>query len=202
MAFLLPSETRTVEIRRFNPSNPKGLGFALHEELLERTQIFFAAHPDPPLSNKAKVFANWKRDYMDAQHTGQAWQSCEIPESSTPPAFVRGVLSTGNRRYFSAAIQLSTGHDFTAEYSIKFRPGANDNIICPCSRNTPPFQLYTRHHVLLQCPLFAEARAEILGNNPTLEHIFQTEAGGRQLARFLHATQALLRPLPPRPDPP
>jgi len=99
MTFLLPSETCTVEIRRFNPSNPKGPGFALHEELSERTQIFFAAHPDPPLSNKVKVFANWKRDYMDAQHNGQAWQSCEIPESSTPLAQVysaQQITTAGN----------------------------------------------------------------------------------------------------------
>ena len=191
-----------MEIRRFNPSNPRGPGFASHNEILERAQIFFASHPDPPLSNKARVFADWKRDYMNADHTGLAWQSCEIPESSTPPAFVRGALSAGNRQYLSAAIQLSTSHDFTADYSMKFRPDAPDNLICPCSSDRPPYQLHTRKHVLLECPLFADARLKAFGPNSSLAHIFQTEAGGRHLTMFLHVTQALLRPLPPRPDPP
>ena len=135
ISFLLPSESRTVEIRRFNPSNPRGPGLQLHEQLLERAQIYFASHPEPPLSNKAKVFAEWKRDYLSTQHDGLAWQSCEVPESSTPPPFIRGVLTTGNRHYLSTAIQVSTGHDFTAELSMKFRPDADDNLICRGSQS-------------------------------------------------------------------
>lgn len=55
---------------------------------------------------------------------------------------------------------------------------------------------------LLQFPLLEEARSKFFGPHPTLDRIFKTEAGGRSLCDFLHATQVLLHPLPPRPDPP
>jgi len=68
----------------------------------------------------------------------------------------------------------------------------------------PPFTLHTAEHVLLYCPLHEDARARSFGSNTNLPHIFGTEAGGRQPCDFIHATQVLrvLRPLPPRPDPP
>lgn len=85
---------------------------------------------------------------------------------------------------------------------MKFRPNTPDNIICPCSSDAPPYKTYyTRRHVLLDCPLYTEVRIEAFGHDPTLAHIFQTEEGGRRLGMFLHAFQAFLRPLPPRPDP-
>jgi len=140
-------------------------------------------------------------EYLDTPHSGPAWTSCSPPESSQPPPFIRGVLSAGNRRYFSTAIQLTTRHAFTADYSVKvkFRPDAGDNLICPCS-SRPPFTLHTTEHVLLSCTLLGDARARSFGSNTNLPHIFGTEAGGRQLCDFLHATQVLLHPLPPRPD--
>ena len=61
--------------------------------------------------------------------------------------------------------------------------------------------LYTVKHILTECPLTASLRESIL-HNASLNRIFSTEDGGASLALFLHRSQLLLRPLPPRPDPP
>ena len=60
---------------------------------------------------------------------------------------------------------------------------------------------HTVKHVLTECPLTSQARDEIL-HNSSLNWIFGTEEGGKALGSFLLHTQTLLRPLPPRPDPP
>ena len=60
---------------------------------------------------------------------------------------------------------------------------------------------HTVKHVLMECPLLSQPRDEIL-HNSSLNWIFGTEEGGKALGSFLLRTQTLLRPLPPRPDPP
>ena len=59
---------------------------------------------------------------------------------------------------------------------------------------------HTVKHVLTACLLTATLRQEVL-LNWGLPSIFGSEAGGYALCLFLHLSQ-LLRPLPPRPDPP
>jgi hypothetical protein len=89
---------------------------------------------------------------------------------------------------------------FHADYSTSFRPTAGDNTVCPHC-NAP----WTMPHVLFDCDAFWEARGTILDPiyHNTIHHLFSSKNGGRRLVEFLHATQALLRPLPPRPtDPP
>ena len=70
----------------------------------------------------------------------------------------------------------------------------------------PPSQPYrntlnTVEHVLTACPLTASFRRACLHDLP-LHTILSTEEGGRMLGEFLQFSQRLLRPLPPRPDPP
>jgi hypothetical protein len=60
-------------------------------------------------------------------------------------------------------------------------------------------------HALFDCDAFWEARGLLLDPiyHNTIHHLFSSKDGSRRLVEFLHATQALLRPLPPRPtDPP
>ena len=71
----------------------------------------------------------------------------------------------------------------------------------PNGRSLTPYH-NTIEHVISDCPLFEDQRLAIFGSlSPSLLFLFGSERGGRQLVEFLHATQALLRPLPPRPDP-
>ena len=61
--------------------------------------------------------------------------------------------------------------------------------------------LYTLHHVLTACSDTATFRSQFLRNS-SVDDLFRSELGATRLCRFLHFSQALLRPLPPRPDPP
>ena len=61
--------------------------------------------------------------------------------------------------------------------------------------------LYTLHHVLTACSHTATFRSKFLRNS-SVDDLFRSELGATRLCRFLHFSQALLRPLLPRPDPP
>ena len=71
----------------------------------------------------------------------------------------------------------------------------------PSPHLLPAVTLYKYRHVLTACPQTASQRRKFLRDS-TIGEIFSSELGGARLCRFLHFTQALLRPLPPRPDPP
>ena len=73
----------------------------------------------------------------------------------------------------------------------------------PLPRRDPSLHthLYTLHHVLTACPLTATYRSKFL-RNCSVEDLFRSELGAKRLCRFLHFSQNLLCPLPPRPDPP
>ena len=103
------------------------------------------------------------------------------------------------RRLYSAGTQALSGHGFFQEYSSRFRPTAGDNVICPCHAYP---RLFTRDHVLTQCPLHTTPRHRHFGRYRTLDYILGTEDGGNAFADFLDETGVFLRPLPPRPDPP
>jgi hypothetical protein len=119
--------------------------------------------------------------------------------SPTLHPFVLGVLTSKSRALQCAAFQLATHHAFHADYSSSFRPTAGDNTSCPhCG------DLWTMNHVLFDCPEFWEPRGMVLDPiyHNTTHQLFSSKNGGRRLVEFLHATQALLRPLPPRPTGP
>ena len=65
----------------------------------------------------------------------------------------------------------------------------------------PHSHRYTIRHVTQLCPLTAAHRTRFLRSLGE-EEIFRSELGSTLLCRFLHFSQALLRPLLPRPDPP
>jgi len=60
---------------------------------------------------------------------------------------------------------------------------------------------YTAHHTVFVCPLSASLRLDILGPDPTPLYLFHTDKGAAKLVTFLLASNSLLHPLPPRPDP-
>ena len=73
----------------------------------------------------------------------------------------------------------------------------------PQPSHIPPdhTHLYTLHHVTQACPLTAAYWSQFL-RNCSVEELFCSELGSTRLCHFLHYSQFLLRPLPPRPDPP
>jgi hypothetical protein len=235
-----------------------------------------AAWPDTPTmppvtSRKDEAFRTWASQPLP-RRSYPAWVSITMPNGNKPPPFYIGALSHKDRRLSSACLQLTNRHCFAANYSLRFRPTAGDEIACPCNfsignaaserhldgpvtggrpmrgrttadagdrRNVSFEELQRRYedpldngtdlsalagygedgerpgssdqggrlvyhtvkHVLLDCPLTTDLRHKLL-RNMSLSEIFGTELGGICLGRFLRASQLLLHPLPPRPDPP
>jgi hypothetical protein len=181
------------------------------------------------VSRKEEAYQSWRNDTMILpRRRSHADASISLPDGNKFPPYVRGLLTARNRHLLCAGLQLTTRHCFDAKYSFDFRPNAGDETACPCSftpsrhvesiraehnslsspipspsstDDPPPIVSHTVTHVLTICPLTAHHR-ELLLHNSTLAFIFCTEEGGKALAHFLHYTQLLLRPLPPRPDPP
>jgi len=73
--------------------------------------------------------------------------------------------------------------------------------VCP----GPLRKIHSPEHVLLECPLTEPyrhlIRDSILGT-VNVRNLFYTIKGAKSLATFLLRSNSLLRPLPPRPDPP
>ena len=258
------SESSPTEIRLFSPKW-KNMPYALALAASEAAPGPFP--PSTPPSQRARAFQQWGTNY-DASILpcrGAAWLSITRPEGSTPPPFTLGALSHRNRRYFTACMQLTTCHCFDADYSLRFRSKAGDEVRCHCNfsrhldglavgggptrgrtdtearsqRNAvrtpldfdalqrqyldptvvteeddlppPPCRqcftthnglyLYSLRHVLTACPHNRSLRQKFLRDMP-FEELFRSEPGSSRLCRFLHFSQDLLRPLPPRPDPP
>jgi hypothetical protein len=172
-----------------------------HQRKEEATHKTIYELPPLPPSHEC-IFSEWRRNRPPLHHSDTR-RSYSIffddPALSLHP-FVTGVLSSNSRSLQCAAFQLATHHAFHADYSASFRPTAGDNTSCPhCGAP------WTMPHVLFDCDAFWEARGLILDpiHHNTIHHLFSSKNGGRRLVEFLHATQALLHPLPPRPtDPP
>jgi len=69
----------------------------------------------------------------------------------------------------------------------------------PQPRDTPV--LHSAPHILSDCPLVSIFRSQLL-KDYSLHYLFWTVKGAEVLATFLVRSNSLLRPLPPRPDPP
>jgi len=61
--------------------------------------------------------------------------------------------------------------------------------------------LHSAPHILSDCPLVSVFRTYLL-KDFSIHHLFWTVKGAEALATFLVRSNSLLRPLPPRPDPP
>jgi hypothetical protein len=210
-SFLNTDFTRRAELRLFKKSWSVVPGKDTLARLLASAQPELVVNP--PIPHKHLAFHLWHQDVLlglAARKPGHhAWIACPPTPSPDPPPFVRGLLSHGNRALFSNGLQLLSRHGFIADYSDRFRPDAGDNTCCPCNYvdlSSPPpspgFTLRTTlSHILFDCPLYSEQRASTLSHYSSAS-IFSSEQGGRNLAQFSFLTQATLRPLPPRPDPP
>jgi hypothetical protein len=161
-------------------------------------------HMAPPLPpSRDRIFLEWRRNRKPFHRTDSRRHYAVFYDDPAPSLhpFTLGVLTSKSRSLQCAAFQLATHHAFDANYSTTFRPTAGDNTSCPhCG------SLWTIPHVLFDCDAFWEQRGLILDpiHHNTIHTLFSSKSGGGgRLVEFLHATQALLRPLPPRPtDPP
>jgi hypothetical protein len=122
----------------------------------------FSASPHPPTSHSLApsphelMWQHIKADYIPSTHPSAL--ACQPPDNGKPVAAIRGALKTHSRIITSSVIRIATGHCFDAHYSQRFRSGADDTLLCPCSSNLTHPHLHTRHHILFQCARFAKER--------------------------------------------
>jgi hypothetical protein len=115
--------------------------------------------------------------------------------SRDPHPWTEGILSALSRHIQSTSFQIITKHAFEADYSDRFRPSAGDRTDCPYCGDR-----YTIHHILIDCNHFIEERVTCFDYVSSVHEWFRNHNSGTRLAKFLHLTQALNRPLPPIPD--
>ena len=166
------------------------------------------------------AFRNWERDYyLDRTLEAFNFRWLGTPPTHTyqhaivsPPAethhplwreatktkldlFGRKSKRPVYRRHTtSTALQLAVDHAFTGSYATRFRPSdPPETLRCPCgSRTRDP------SHIILDCPLFQEARAltKIVTPSHTLT-LRQLMSDGKFIPRFLQFldhTRAAARP--------
>ena len=145
------------------------------------------------------MLADWDASLPLSRDSRRRSSTYRSPTSTThPPPFTLGVLSVKSRQLQLCAFQIFTKHAFEADYLDKFRPLAGDNTICPyCNDN----ERFTILHAIQECDGFWDVYPEFIGQRD-ISDLLSHEDGARRLCRFLHHTQCLLRPLPPRNDPP
>jgi len=147
---------------------------------------------DPP-TRKLHTMEAWRANSAELLATAinePPWTSNIPPEDNSPPIHPGspGVQVT------SLLLCRHPNNHRAQPRGRLFWIGAEDNTTCPCGAR------YSTKHILLRCCLL-RPHHHLLGNLP-FHLIFQSREGGRGFAAFLHATQVLLRPLPPRPDSP
>ena len=166
------------------------------------------------------AFRNWERDYyLDRTLEAFNFRWLGTPPTHTyqhaivsPPAethhplwreatktkldiFGRKSKRPVYRRHTtSTALQLAVDHAFTGSYATRFRPSdPPETLRCPCSSRTRD-----PSHIILDCPLFQEARAltKIATSSHTLT-LRQLMSDGKFIPRFLQFldhTRAAARP--------
>jgi hypothetical protein len=148
------------------------------------------------------MFLEWHRNRLpfwrtDPRHFYLVFFNDPLP--SLHP-FILRVLTSKSHALQCTTFQLATHHAFHADYFSSFCLTAGDNTTCPHC-NAP----WTMPHVLFDCDTLWEACGTILDPiyHNTIHHLFSSKNSSHRLIEFLHATQALLCPLPLHPtDPP
>jgi hypothetical protein len=103
-----------------------------------------------------------------------------------------------SRATTSTMFRMITGHAFTGEYTARFRgnklpqPLPEEAVACPCGELPQ-----TAEHVLIDCPLYEDARRKHLstrGRVWSLDQLFDLPLHCTGTMRFLEETQACAKP--------
>jgi len=89
-----------------------------------------------PLNNVPPKEAMWRHiraDYTPSNHPSTI--TCVPPDGNKLPPVMQAVTSCKDRAVSCTIPCLITNHYFSADYSVRFRPNARDNLYCPCERH-------------------------------------------------------------------
>ena len=211
-AHLRMAEYHTFSLRSFHrkwPGSP---------DKTELRSLELEQYEPPPLDRASSdpKATMWGKIHADYHHNPRpSYIACDPPSDNIPPPAIRAAAKSTSRLISSTIFRWATNHCFDANYSERFRQGANDHTLCPCADPdhpdyTPTYPhrptQHTKEHVLFRCPRYSHARLIFLRGLMSLRAIFQSEEHTQQLCAFALATNcSLLCPLhcpAPRPDPP
>jgi hypothetical protein len=155
-----------------------------------------------PLTDVPPKEVMWRRiraDYTPSDHPSTI--ACVPPQGNKLPPAMLAAVSCKDRIISCTIPRLITNHYFGADYSIRFRPNAGDNLYCPCEHRPRRRgrRLHTKHHVLFDCENTLPFQLKHLRrhNLTTWESLFTTEEATAHLCDFLRdSNSTLLRPLP------
>jgi hypothetical protein len=143
----LQTELHTFHLRSIGPTWP---GKPKKEELRSLDPELKAVASQPlPLSLLTPKQAMWQKIHQNYHpNPHPSYIACTPPLNPTPPPAIQAATATHNRLASVTIFRWATGHSFNARYSIRFHPGANDIITCPCANiptQTPP--THTAPHI-------------------------------------------------------
>jgi hypothetical protein len=170
------------------------------------TELTRLAQAIPTLTETHPKTAMWDAicaDYIPSDKPSHV--ACAPPNGNKPPPAIIAAAASNSRLISSTIFRLATGHCFDEPYSTRFRPGAADVTLCPCSSPETPIP-HTKEHVIFSCPITRPYYRATLRGLYSLRVIFRTVEDTARLCHFLEVSNcSILRPLPkpvPRPDPP
>ena len=135
------ADHHTFHLRSFHRKWP---GSPDNEELrsLELEQY----KPDPlDLALSDPKATMWGKIHADYRHNPRPSHiTCDPPSDNIPPPAIRAAAKSTSRLISSTIFRWATNHCFDANYSDRFRQGANDHTLCPCADPTHP--QYTPTH--------------------------------------------------------
>jgi ribonuclease HI len=147
-------------------------------------------------TTKEAVIRSWSDIWHQNPKTSLAYKTAltRPPDGRPHPAFIRNrEPAKFPRKTMSTFFQIINGHAFTGAYTQRFYPHhTQDQIACQCGQ-----PLQTVQHVLLDCPLYSDARCRLLtanGHPRNLAQHFNHPKRVHSLLRFLAETGACARP--------
>ena len=104
-------------------------------------------HPLTPLSQesltpKQAMWNAYTTNYTPSNHLAHI--ACTTPYDATLPPATLAAAAHENCLVSSTIVRITTGHCFDADYSDRFRPGANNLTTCPCAIEDHPPPTPTR----------------------------------------------------------
>ena len=192
--------TTSLSLRTYHPTWPGAP--SLEDRRVLTSLVEHEAIGPTPTCDVPPTQAMWQRirtDYSPSNHPSTI--ACVLPQGTKLPPAIQAAASCKDRAVSCTIPCLITNHYFGANYSIRFRPNAGDNIYCPCKNRTRRrgLRLHTKTHVLFECENTQPFREKHFRhhNLHTWESLFANEEATTHLCDFLRdSNSTLLRPLP------
>jgi hypothetical protein len=149
------AEYYTIDLRKFDRRWP-GTPSKTELQAMELYARAATAPLDPDTTEPRATM--WGKIYANYQPNPRpSFIACDPPSDNIPPHAIRAAAKYKSRLISSTIFWWATNHSFDANYSDRFRQGADDPTLCPCANPTHPqftpshpYRLFrhTKEHIL------------------------------------------------------